>query len=113
MNKTPEVFVRHIIESVEYLESHLKGYTKVNFRKDRKTYNAVVRELEIIGEACSKLTTEFKNKFNDIPWRKIIGMRNKLSHEYWNIDVNIVWEAAKIKAPELAKKLSMWLDKNK
>jgi uncharacterized protein with HEPN domain len=113
MNKVPEVFVKHIIESVVYLENHLKGYTKIRVKNDRKTYDAVVRELEIIGEACANLTKEFKDKFEDIPWKKIIGMRNKLSHEYWDVDINIVWEAAKVKAPELAGQLSAWLEKNK
>ncbi len=68
-------------------------------------YDAVVRNLEIIGEACSHLEEEFKDTHPNIPWAQIIGMRNKLAHEYWDIDIDIVWQAATIEAPQLQKQL--------
>lgn len=109
MTEDPKVYVRHILDSAKYIEGFIEGYTKTTFAADRKTYDAVVRELAVIGEACAHLSEDFRQQFAGIPWRKIKAMRNKLTHEYWDIDSNIIWEAACVKVPELVVQLKAWM----
>lgn len=109
MEKVPEVFAQHIVEAIEKIENYIRGFDVTMFERDGKTYDAVVRELEIIGEATRNLEEGFKDKFPDVPWSEIVGMRNKLAHDYWEIEVEVVWNAATIEAPLLREKLQKWL----
>jgi uncharacterized protein with HEPN domain len=63
------------------------------FIKDKKTVNAVVRSLEIMGEAAKNIPERLRESYADVPWREIVGMRNKISHEYFGIDLDIVWQS--------------------
>ncbi|MBU1323347.1 DUF86 domain-containing protein [Patescibacteria group bacterium] len=94
MKKVPRPYLLHIIGAIEQIGKHIAGFTKNKFIKDVKTQDAVVRQLEIIGEASTRLEINFKKTHPEIPWKKIIGMRNKITHEYWDIDLNIVWHVA-------------------
>jgi len=91
MEKMPKPFLLHIIGAIDQISQYIAGLTKKQFIKDVKTQDAVVRQLEIIGEASRRLELNFKKTHPEIPWKKIIGMRNKISHEYWDIDLDIVW----------------------
>lgn len=90
----PKPFLLHIIGAINQINQHLAGLTKKKFIHDVKTQDAVVRQLEIIGEASRRLELNFKKTHPEIPWKKIIGMRNKISHEYWDIDLDIVWHVS-------------------
>ena len=68
---------------------------------DKKTANAVVRSLEIIGEAASKIPPEIKHNYSEIPWKQVIGIRNKLIHEYFGVDLEIVWVVITEELPPL------------
>ena len=74
-----------------------------SFSNDRKTINAVVRSLEVVGEAAKNIPDGVKKKYPDIPWKKMAGMRDKLSHEYFGIDEGIVWKVATEELPPLKK----------
>jgi len=74
------------------------------FLKDRKTINAVIRSLEVMGEAVKKIPVELRDKYPEIPWKYIAGMRDKLIHEYHGIDLEIVWEVIKKEIPPLKAK---------
>ena len=91
MKKMPKPFLFHIIGAINQISQHIAGLTKKQFIKDVKTQDAIVRQLEIIGEASRRLELNFKKTHPEIPWKKIIGMRNKISHEYWDVDLDIVW----------------------
>lgn len=103
MIKDPEVFLKHIIESIDEIENHIKNCSKSTFSQDIKTQDAVFRRLEIIGEAIKNIPSDFKNRNRQIDWRNIAAMRNKLIHEYFGVDLNLVWEVVKKDIPKLKK----------
>ena len=81
-----------ILESLERIEEFTKGFTLTRFSADEKTQLAVIKSLEIIGEAVQKIPLNVRKKNPDIPWRQISGMRNKLVHEYFGINIKVVWK---------------------
>lgn len=86
-----KLLIEDIVESIEKIENYIKGMNFDNFENDSKTKDAVVRNLEIIGEAAGKLPKEICLKYDDIPWHQISGLRNRLIHGYFVIDYEIVW----------------------
>ena len=103
MRKNPEIFLRHILESIKEIENYTKRISKAGFSRDVKTQDAVVRRMEIIGEAVKNLPKDFKKKHPEISWQEIAGMRDMLIHEYFGIDFNIVWRTVKKDIPQLKK----------
>ena len=73
--------------------------------KDSKTIDAVVRNLQIIGEAANRLPEEFRAHYSEIPWRNIIGLRNRIVHDYIGVDVEIIWQIVEKEIPHLKKQL--------
>jgi uncharacterized protein with HEPN domain len=92
MDKTPTVFLLHIRDAIYQIEQYTVNYSYEAFLKDNKTQDAVIRQLEIIGEATTNLEETFKNDNSEIPWREISDFRNVLAHEYWDVDLAIVWK---------------------
>ncbi|MBU0999117.1 DUF86 domain-containing protein [Patescibacteria group bacterium] len=99
--KNPEIFLKHILESIGEIEKYTKKISRDKFFQTTQTQDAVVRRLEIIGEAVKNLPATFRNKYPDIPWKKIAGMRDVLIHEYFGVDLRLVWRIAKKDLPEL------------
>ncbi|MGF7184253.1 uncharacterized protein with HEPN domain [Desulfitispora alkaliphila] len=86
------VRVKHMVDAAEEAIEFTKGKTRADLEDNRMLSLSVVHLLEIIGEAANKVSPEFQSKYNKIPWRGIIGMRNRLIHGYYDIDLNIVWK---------------------
>lgn len=105
MKKDPYVFIDHIRESIEMIETYTKGVTKELFLETPQIQDAVCRRLEIIGEAANALESEFKEQFPNIPWYKIVAMRNILIHEYFAVDLDQVWNTVQKDLPELKNQL--------
>lgn len=105
MKKDPKIFLFHILESIAEIENYIRGISKKDFFKDRKTQDAVIRRLEIIGEAVKNLPLDLKNAYHQIRWQEIAGMRDLLIHEYFGIDLNIVWLTAQKDIPFLKKQI--------
>jgi uncharacterized protein with HEPN domain len=99
------VFIDDILEAVEKISRFCKGADKKDFIGNDLLRDAVVRNLEIIGEASSRLSASFRNKHKEIEWRKIIGMRNRIIHAYDVVDYGIVWDVVMVDLPELKEKL--------
>lgn len=94
-------YLQDIIDSITDIENFIKEMNFNAFEKDKKTVNAVVRSLEVIGEAVKKIPDDVKRKNIDIPWKNIAGMRDKLIHEYFGVDEEIVWKMASEELPPL------------
>jgi uncharacterized protein with HEPN domain len=90
-----------ISEAISKIERYTFQANYDLFSQDDKTIDAVVRNLEIIGEAASKISEDFKREKVQIEWRKIIGLRNRIIHEYFGIDLKIIWEVVSHYIPEL------------
>ena len=101
MKKDPLVYIDDIHDSIQAIKRYTAGLTKEDFLNSTEKQDAVYRRLEIIGEASNRLPDEFKNQYPQIPWIKIIGMRNVLIHEYDSIDLDRVWQTIQKDIPDL------------
>ena len=99
--KEDSVFIEHILENIKDIELFLKGVSKQDFLKNKEKQNAVVRSLEIIGEAAKNISEDLKKKHASIPWKEIIGTRDRIIHHYFGVDLDIIWDIAEINLPEL------------
>jgi uncharacterized protein with HEPN domain len=99
--KSDTVYLRHILEAIEKIEQYLSDVTYETFCEDNMILDAVMKELEIIGEASSKLSRGFKTKHHEIPYRDAIDMRNFLVHEYFGVRKDVVWATCKNDLPSL------------
>ena len=87
-----KLYVQHIVEAIKKIRQYTKGITVEDFKKDALIQDGVVRQLEIIGEAARVMSEATKKKYPDIPWYNISGMRNRLIHEYFQVDIDAVWK---------------------
>lgn len=99
--KRDSLRIRHILEAAEHIADFTRGISEEEFMNDYEKQSAVVKQLEIIGEAASKLSTEFTKEHQEIDWSKVVGMRHKMIHDYFDIDVDIVWTTVTSDVPLL------------
>lgn len=101
MFKEPIEYLKHIADECEYLLSVSNDLSKDDFLDNETLKRAVVRSLEIIGEATKKIPADFKAKWNLIQWKNMAGMRDRLIHDYIGVNYSIVWDVFRNKIPEL------------
>jgi uncharacterized protein with HEPN domain len=101
------VILADILESINKIENYVEGITYEQFMQDDKTKDAVVRNLEIIGESANQIPKNIRQKFSDVPWPQIIGLRNRMIHGYFVVDYRIVWEIVKKDIPLLKRKIEL------
>jgi len=93
--------IRDILTAIDKIERYVKEMNMAEFKQDELVFDAVVRNFEIIGEASKNIPTEIRNEYSEIPWSQMCGMRDVLVHEYFGVDVNILWHTAKKYLPPL------------
>ena len=101
MNRDDRVYIDHILQSIDRILKYISGKDQDNFNEDQLTQDAVVRQLEIIGEATKQISKGLRVKNPDVPWSEMAGMRDILIHEYIDVDLDIVWKTVSESISEL------------
>ncbi len=105
MKKDELIYIGHILEAIEKTHKYCSAMKKNEFLRNSLVKDAVVRNVEIIGEAAKKLSSEFRKRYPEIPWKDISGMRDKIVHDYTGIDFKVVWDVVRLDLPELKTRL--------
>lgn len=111
MSKEPIEYIRHIHDECSYILSVSKNLSKDEFLNNETLKRAVVRSLEIIGEATKKIPADFKVQWGSIQWKNMAGMRDRLIHDYIGVNYSIVWDVVKNKIPALYMEISAVLSR--
>ncbi|MDI9578349.1 MAG: DUF86 domain-containing protein [Thermoproteota archaeon] len=112
MKRTYMLYLKDILEAIERIESYVKGCSFEQFAKNTLIIDAVVRNFEIIGEATKHLPLEIKQENPSIRWKDMAGMRDKLAHEYFGVDIDILWKTSVNRLPALKPQIEELLRKD-
>jgi hypothetical protein len=108
-SRTPKLFLDDILKAINKINLYINDLTYEQFQKDVKTVDAVIRNLEIIGEAVKNLPSDMITKNPDVNWRGATAMRDRLIHGYFGVDVSILWETVTTDLPELNRQIeNIW-----
>ena len=99
--KDDSIYIDHILNSINRILDYIAGKDRESFEDDLVTQDAVVRQLEIIGEATKRVSKDFRSNHPDIPWSDMAGMRDVLIHDYIDVDFGVVWKTASEDIPRL------------
>ncbi len=105
MLKDHRIYIDHILVSANRIQSFVSEMDYDQFASDFKTQDAVIRNFEIIGEATKRISLDFRNNYPEIPWSDMSGMRDRLIHDYLEVDIEIVWKTATEDLPPLVTKI--------
>ena len=105
MIKADSVYLRHVLDAIYRIEEYTGEITYKSFLKNHLRQDAAIRQIEVIGEAVKKLSSEFKKGHAEIPWKDVAGMRDKLIHDYFGVDLDAVWDTVDKDIPPLKDKI--------
>jgi len=103
--KDDSVYLEHILDSIKWIESYISDISRDQFLNNHLVQDAIIRQIEIIGEASKKLSISLKQKYLYIPWKDIAGMRDKLIHGYFGVDIEAVWKTVEDDIPILKEQI--------
>jgi uncharacterized protein with HEPN domain len=104
--KDPFIYIEHINDALIKIKAYTKGFNLESFLKSSLVQDAVIRKLEIIGEATSSLDNKFRDNYNHIEWKKMAGLRDKLIHDYIGVDLGAIWGLIEKVLPGLQKQIA-------
>lgn len=110
MSKHDTVYLRHILDAINQIQSYTTDLSYQEFSRDRLVQDGVIRQLEIIGEACRYVSDDFRAQHPDLPWTQIIGLRNRLVHAYFDINLGIIWDIVQADIPTLKTRIGRILE---
>lgn len=110
MENKDKVRLKHMLDSVEAILLFMKGKRRASLDKDRLLLSAVLREFEIIGEAASRVSEGTRKRFPHLPWKELVGMRNRLIHAYFDVDHDIIWKTIREYLPSFHEQLKQAVD---
>jgi uncharacterized protein with HEPN domain len=105
MEKSDLVRLKHMLDSTQAILDFTKGKKRTSINTNRLLFSAILREFEVLGEAAGKISLKTRGKFAEIPWKKLVGMRNRLIHAYFDVDRDIIWKTIRDYLPKLRKHL--------
>jgi uncharacterized protein with HEPN domain len=113
MRKADEIRLRHMLDAAEEAVGFCAGVSREDLTRQRMLALAVVKDLEIIGEAAAKVSADVQQGLSSIPWTDVVGMRNRLIHAYFEIDLDVVWQTVSTDLPQLIEALRTGLSGSK
>jgi uncharacterized protein with HEPN domain len=105
MTKDDTIYLKHMSDAINKIIRYVGKIKRAEFLKDELVQDGVIRQIEIIGEAAKRLSRNFQENHPQIPWKDIVGMRNKLIHDYMGVDTGAVWDTVKKDIPILKKQI--------
>jgi uncharacterized protein with HEPN domain len=108
-----KLFIEDILESIRLIKNYVENMGFDDFKNDRKTIDAVVRNFEIIGEASRFIPDEIKEEYENVDWKGIVGLRNRIAHEYFDISLSIVWHIVMKELPTLEDQMKKILEQSR
>lgn len=101
MSRNYDLYLQDIVEAADRIASYVEGATRGEFEADQMRIDAVIRNLQIIGEAVKKIPDSIREGYPSIVWQEITGLRNRVTHVYFDVDINIIWNIVQFELPML------------
>lgn len=101
MEKDDSIYLQHVLDAINTIQEYLQGVNEEKFKATRLLQDGAIRQIEIIGEAVRHISKDIRKAYPEIPWQDIAGMRDKLIHDYFGVDIEKVWDTAQQDLPVL------------
>jgi len=111
--RNDKLYLKDILKAMNKINQYTENLSKEEFKEKEMIVDAVLRNIEIIGEAANQLSENIYEKYDEIPWSKMIGLRNIVTHKYFGVDLNIIWQIITVNIPEVKPKIQKILEEIK